>query len=157
MAVVYKVDFRTEPVKRALWKQYNEASTEAWQETGKMFHVDMRPRRFTESHGREAGYKKRKAKYTKRKFCEFGHKNPLERTGEVKRLVKSAKIVARGGTGQRGNQGGARVIYRGARKLNYINPHSDINMRAEFTRITEREAMTLGIAHGVRLKEKFKR
>ena len=145
-----------DPVGRSLRKRYREASHPAWEETGQQFHLQMRPKRFTETHAKEAKYKRRAAKYTNRKQRKFGHRNPLEYTGTTKALVRTARIKARGGTGQHGSRGGVQVIYRGGRQFNRKNPHSDIDMVDEFTRLTEREALLLGIAWETRFQARFR-
>ena len=155
MVFVQKTIVVGEPVGRSLRKRYREAALPSWEETGKQFHVQMRPNRFTHRHATEAGYKKRDPKYNRQKFKKYGHTYPLVKTGEVRSLVKTARIKARSGTGQANNQGGVKVTYRGARKLNFKNPHSDINMVEEFTTITEREALLLGIAWQARFQPRM--
>lgn len=144
-------------VGRSLRKKFGEASLPAWEETGKQFHTQYRPKRFTEEHARAARYGKRKESYLKRKERQFGHRDPLKFSGEVFRLTRTAGISARKGTGQIGNQGGVKVTYRGARKLNLRHPNSQIKMNEEFTRITRREATTLGLAFETRFKQRFER
>jgi hypothetical protein len=140
---------------RSLRKAYTEASEPSWEETGRTFHHQMRPARFTHKHAREAGYMKRKPGYEKRKFRRFGHTYPLVWSGEVKRLVATARIKARKGTGQAGNQGGVQVIYPGARKLNLRSKHTNIRMNEEFTRVTDREAGLLGLYFETRFSMRF--
>lgn len=140
---------------RSLRKRYTEASEPSWQEVGQTFHTKFRPNRFTEAHAIEAGYKARKLRYLKQKFRKFGHRNPLEYSGETKALVRTAHIKARKGTGAEGNRGGVKITYRGARKLNLRSKHSDINMADEFRRVTLRESMLLGIDYQTRFEARF--
>jgi len=126
-------------VPRGMRKVHNQASKKAWYATARRFHVEHRDDRFTKSHARKANYKKRSGErpgqspvgYTARKKRKFGHTRPLEFSGETRRAVRSANIVA--------TSKGGRVKYAGARKLNFRNPHSDIDMAAEFRRLIPEE------------------
>lgn len=144
-----------ENIGRSLRKAYTEASQPSWEETGRTFHSRMRPKRFTHAHAKAAGYMARKPGYEKRKFRKFGHTDPLVWSGEVKRLVASARVTARKGTGQVGNQGGVRVAYPGARKLNRRHADSKIEMQKEFTRVTDDEATELGRYFETRFSMRF--
>lgn len=146
---------RGQNVGRSLRKAYGEASEPSWEETGRKFHHQYRPKRFTHKHAREAGYMKRKPGYEKVKFRRFGHTYPLVFSGEVKRLVATARIKSRKGTGQAGNQGGVQVLYPGARKLNLRHKDSEIRMNQEFTRVTDHEATLLGLYFETRFSMRF--
>lgn len=143
-----------ENIGRSLRNRYVKASQPAWDETGQMFHLRYRPNRFTEAHAKEADYLKRKAKYTKQKYRKFGHTNPLEWSGELKRQTQTANIKVRKGVGTIGEQGGAEVAYR-ARIFNVRNKNTEINMRDEFRRLTDREAQLLGMYFTVRFESRF--
>lgn len=143
-----------ENIGRSLRKRYVEASEPSWDETGQHFHLQMRPKRFTPKHAKDAGYIKRKANYTKRKFKKFGHRNPLQWSGELKRQVQTANIKARSGTGRLGGQGGVSLTYR-ARVFNVRNPNTKINMADEFRRITDRESSLLGLYFQTRFESRF--
>ena len=153
--VLNSVKIYGENVGRSMRKQYVEASGPAWEEVGHDFHLRYRPKRFTRSHARAAGYEKRNRKYNDFKWRRFKHSNPLEKTGEVKRLVKTARVEARLGTGQEKNRGGVKVTYRGARKLNFKTRFTKINMVAEFTHVTERETQELGMNFQTRFEPRF--
>ncbi len=155
MAAVNAVKIHGENVGRSLRKKYGEASEPSWEETGRHYHIVYRPKRFTHAHARAAGYTPRKAAYNRRKLRKFGHTYPLVWAGEVKRLVASANITVRKGTGRLGSQGGVKVSYRGARKLNLRSRHTDINMADEFTRVTDQEATTLGQYWQARFQPRF--
>ena len=155
MPVSSAVKIHGENVGRSLRKKYAAASQPSWAETGQTFHIRYRPKRFTHKHASEAGYGRRKAGYNRRKLRKFGHTYPLVWSGEVKRLTQTARIAARKGTGRVGNQGGVKMTYRGARKLNLKHPKSDINTREEFTRVTDREAKTLGQYWQARFSPRF--
>lgn len=146
-----------ENVGRSLRRQFVEASRPSWDEVGLQFHLEMRPKRFTHAHATEAGYTPRTAKYTRQKFKKFGHTYPLVWSGEVRRLTATARITVRTGDGQLGNQGGAKVAYSGARKLNRYNPKSNVRMADEFKRVTDREADTLGKSWQSRFSSRFSR
>lgn len=135
------------PTPRKMRKVHNQAAKAAWVETGKTFHAEMRDDRFSVAHGKKAGYKPRKGEesgldrraffrsYTGRKLRRFHHRRPLEFSGETRRLVRMATISS--------TSKGGRVAYPGARKFNFRNPHSDINMAEEFRRLLPEETATL--------------
>ena len=129
---------------RSLRTAYTEASVPAWMDTGRNFHLQYRPKRFTHKHATEAGYAERKPKYVREKFRKYGHTYPLVKTGEARRLAATARITARAGTGQADNRGGTKIAYPSLRKLNFRSPHSDIHMAEEFRRVTDRESVLLG-------------
>ena len=140
---------------RSLRNDYVAASEPSWEETGRTFHHQYRPKRFTHKHAKEAGYMKRKPGYEKKKFRRFGHTYPLVWSGETKRLVATAHIKTRRGTGKFGNQGGVRVSYPGGRKLNLRHKNSKIRMNEEFTRIPDAEATLLGLYFETRFSMRF--
>lgn len=148
-----------EPIGRSLRKRYAEASLASWEDTGRVFHGQYRKKRFTKEHAREADYEKRKAKYVREKFRRFGHRDPLVKTGEAKRLSATARVKPRAGTGGKSkgqlNQGGVTITYRALRKLNFRNPHSSIDMADEFRRLTNREVMLLGLVFSTRFTPRF--
>lgn len=154
VAMQKMVRIHGENIGRSLRHKYAEASKPSWDETGQMFHLRHRPDRFTEDHAKEAGYLRRKAKYTKQKFQKFGHRNPLEWSGELKRQTQTAGIKVRQGTGTIGQQGGVEVVYK-ARAFNLRNKNTQINMRDEFQRLTDREAQLIGMYFTVRFESRF--
>lgn len=131
------------PVPRRLRKVYTEASKVSWVAAGTWWHVNRRDLRFSVSHGMKAGYEKRKgeqsgmsrrgffASYTGRKLRRWGHRRPLEFSGETRRLVRTASITS--------TSNSTRVAYPGARKFNFRNPRSTIRMADEFRRLTSDE------------------
>ena len=122
-------------VPRKLRKVYTRGSKVAWFEAGKHFHADMRDERFTEEHARKARYVKRSDKYTRYKEKKFGHRNPLEFSGQTRRLVRTSRISS--------TSKGSKVRYPGARKFNFRNPNSPIHMQKEFRRLTADEKRRL--------------
>ena len=129
---------------RNLRKVYTAAAKTTWKKVGLYFHKNLRDRRFTELHARQANYRRRKGEgmprdskgwrnsYTGRKFAKHGHTRPLEFSGETRRLVRSANISV--------TSKGAKVKYAGARKFNFKHPKSQIRMREEFSRVLSSEA-----------------
>lgn len=120
---------------RGMARRINGMKKIAWDETGVLFHVDMRDKRFTKAHARAAGYAPRKHRYTMRKLKAKKHALPLVWSGKTRRDVREASIVP--------NSKGVSVRYRGARALNFRHPKSEVRAAAEFTRITQDEANTL--------------
>ena len=153
--MISAVKVRGDNIGRSLREKYTLASEPSWEETGRTFHHQYRKKRFTHRHAKEAGYMKRKPGYEKIKFRRFGHTYPLVFSGEVQRLVATAHIKARKGTGQIGNQGGVRIAYPGARKLNLRSKHTKIRMNEEFTRIPDAEATLLGLYFETRFSMRF--
>jgi hypothetical protein len=134
-------------VPRRLSKVYTRESKASWYDTGKLFHGEMRDKRFTQEHARVARYVKRAGEeqglserafrrtYTGKKERKFGHRRPLEFSGETRRLVRTANISS--------TTKGASVRYPGARKFNFRNPHTTINKAKEFRHLTAAEKKTL--------------
>ena len=143
-----------QPMAKGLRRAFGNASKAAWEVTGQHFHDEMRDKRFTAEHAREAGYYKRKgeaqpegSKQFKRSY--FGRKfyapnrgggrnqaNPLEDSGETRDLVRNNYNI-------HATRGRVEVRYPGARKLNFRNPRSRIRMNEEFKRLTDSELTPL--------------
>ena len=120
---------------RGMARRMNPMKKVAWDETGMLFHVEMRDKRFSKAHARAAGYAPRKHSYTMRKLKEKKHALPLVWSGKTRRDVREANIVP--------NSKGCSVRYRGARALNFRHPKSQVRAAVEFTTITQAEANTL--------------
>lgn len=130
-------------VPRRMMKAHNAAAKTAWFSAGKLFHEAMRDARFTAEHARKAGYDKRKGEesgidtkaffrsYTGRKIRKWGHRRPLEWSGETRRKVRYANI--------NNTSKGCRVAYPGASKLNFRPKGGRINMADEFRRLLPTE------------------
>lgn len=128
---------------RGLKRAYNNASKNAWAQAGLYFHVTYRPRRFTEAHGKEAGYKPRDGEslpfgsvdfwksYTGKKWKKYHHRHPLEYSGATKSAANVATIAS--------TSKGARVKYPRVRVFNF-RPY----MQEEFRRILPAEARHIG-------------
>lgn len=128
------------PTPRGFAKIINQAKREAWEETGAYFHDNMRDNRFTHAHATKAGYGQRKRRYTFRKFKEEGHTRPLEKSGETREGVARYGTLRATATSKSSQ---LRIAYPGARKFNFRNPNSQINMADEFTTVTQEEANKL--------------
>jgi hypothetical protein len=121
--------------------RHNRAKRVAFQATGELYHKKYTPRRFTTSHARAAGYRKRKGEdlafgtkaywksYMGRKRRR-GHQLPLVWSGVTRRRARSANITV--------TNNAVRVRYR----LNVLNFHPDL--RLEFLKILPAEAISLG-------------
>lgn len=149
------------PIKRGFKKTFNAASKRAWYRTAEYFHNNLKDKRFTHEHAREAGYIRRrgelippgtrefKRSYTGQKLRYFGHTNPLMKSGKTKRATQipsSIKSTSKGG----------KVSYR-AGTLNYKHPKSKIRMHEEFRRITSRENTELANVYDKFLDEELER
>lgn len=132
-------------VPRNMRRIFGHLQKAAWQVTAEAFHEHYRDLRFTEAHGRAAGYSPRKGEgtsgkafwrsYAGRKRKKFGHSRPLEWSGETRRAVAMANVTT--------TRTHARIAYPGARKLNFRHPKSDIRMSQEFTKILPSESADL--------------
>jgi hypothetical protein len=120
---------------RGMARRMNAMKKVAWDETGLLFHVEMRDKRFSKAHARAAGYAPRTHAYTMRKLKAKKHALPLVWSGKTRRDVREASIAPTS------NQ--VKVRYRGARALNFRNPKSQVRAAVEFTTITQAEANTL--------------
>ena len=120
------------PTPRKMRKSMTTAKRHGWREASFHFHANLRDKRFTQEHAREAGYLRRSKEYTERKQQLFGHRNPLEFTGETRRAVRMGRVSSTTKLG--------RIAYPGARKFNFRNSRSQIRMQLEFRKITRREA-----------------
>ena len=120
---------------------------EAWYDPGKEWHENLRPKHFTKEGEREYGYEPRSGEesgqsgkafwrsYTGRKLKKFGHTLPLVYSGDLRDRSRVARIE--------NNPTGVKVVLTRANKANFHNPHSNIDMRAELTRISIDEAHQL--------------
>jgi hypothetical protein len=136
------------PTPGILAKQRGRIQKACFYKIGVHWHRHYRPKHFTREASSIYGgvYKPRRGEsgnehprgfrrsYTGRKLRRFGHTNPLVFTGESRRLAKIQDV--------RATSKGNRVVYH-ARKLNFKNRHSQINMREEATVVRESEATKL--------------
>jgi hypothetical protein len=146
--IVYKITDRG-ATPRKLRKHLTAAKLVAWQAAGDRFHNEFRDRRFTQSHGRKAGYAPRrgdaisptakgwKRTYIGKKFTLFGHRRPLEFTGEVRREVATKRMDV--------TTRSCVLRYPGARKLNFKHPNSVVRAADEFMRVLPSEVAEISL------------
>jgi len=147
------------PTPRGMKRAYNNHSKAAWQSTGMLFHREMRDKRFTRAHGREAGYQKRQGEepgltraeffrsYTGRKLRKHSHMRPLEFSGETRRAIRTASISA--------TSKGSRVRYPGARKFNFRRTSAAPKMADEFRKLLPDEIQKLAAHYDETLDDKL--
>lgn len=82
------------PTPDVMAKQHNAISKQSWDGLGYVWGEEFRPKHFTEAGASEYGYRPRTAEYEKKKQRMFGHKNPLEYTGETKRKTEHYRVSA---------------------------------------------------------------
>lgn len=128
---------------RRLAKVYTASSKAAWSASAKYYHLKFRPLRFTQAHGKAAGYAKRSGddisygskafwrSYVGRKIRKFKHNHPLEWSGKTRRGSAFANIAT--------TRVQAKVKYPQVRVLNF-KPH----LQAEFRRLLPSELPQLG-------------
>jgi len=121
---------------------------DAWHDVGVHWHRAQRPKHFTRAGAREYGYLPRKGEpgnphpkgfwssYMGRKQRLMRHQRPLEFSGELKNLSRVRRIL----TSATSNKSRLRIQMPAARKANFRHPRSRINMRAELTTVSPREA-----------------
>lgn len=127
-------------------RELNNEKKGTWKKTGVYWHRKFREKHFTAAGAREYGYYARKGEkmakgskaykrsYTGQKERQFGHTRPLEFSGASRQLTRIRDV--------RSTSKGVRVVLR-APTFNYRHPKSRINMRAEMTRVSLREADAL--------------
>ncbi|MHC4616384.1 MAG: hypothetical protein ACYTEQ_01390 [Planctomycetota bacterium] len=82
--------------------EFNNVRREVMLAVALHWHDEIAPRHFEVSATARYGYKKRSRRYTRRKQKRFGHRRPLEYTGESKDRIlnPTAVIVKQTKTGQ---------------------------------------------------------
>lgn len=144
------------PTPRGMQRTWNASSKVAFLEAAEFFDDHLRDRRFTHTHARAAGYKRRKGElqpegsksfrrsYTGRKKRQFGHTRPLEFSGKTRDRLRS-------GGRRTSTSKGARISYHQASVFNFRHPKSQIDMAAEFRTILPEENQQLALAYDRRL------
>lgn len=132
------------PTPRITKKRFNELIKAANRDMGIYWWRMMRPKHFTHAGAREYGYTPRKGErgggrpfrgsYTAKKLRAFGHTKPLVFTGTSQKLAGIRDVRA---TFKK-----TRVVIH-ARALNFRSAGSQVDMRAEMTAISAKEATTL--------------
>lgn len=141
-------------VPRRLMGAYNRATKEAWSNTGRYYHVNLRPKRFTKAHGDKAGYRKRSGEnlpygsrgfwrsYYGRKIREKHTNAPFVWSGRSRQAMQMARIV--------GTKNLARVTYSGARVFNFHHW-----MNNDFRKILPEEAQELARVFDLELNKEL--
>lgn len=120
---------KPQELRRAV-KQQLQAVADAW-------HSNILPRHFKRGAKQRYGYQERKASYNKRKEKRYGHRRPLEYTGQLKRQVlRKARIS---GTSKR-----ATVSMDAPRYMYQYKPGAP-DKAAEITAVTQDEAESMAI------------
>jgi hypothetical protein len=136
----------------------------AWVKVGELWHREMRPKHFTQAGAREYDYAPRSGEpgnphpqgfwqsYTGRKQRYQRHTRPLEWSGELKELTRARRIDAKAFR----KRSKMRVIMPQARKANFRHPASEVNMREELTRVSEREVPELVEEHNETMSDRLR-
>jgi len=137
----------------------------AWTEVGEDWHSRLRPKHFTAAGGREYGYLPRKgdpgnpgrkgffSTYMGRKTRSKHHRRPLVWSGELEDATRGRRIETRAFT----TRSRLRVVMPQARKANWRNPHSRIDMGAELTTISAAEVPELVGIHNRSMQARLRR
>jgi hypothetical protein len=127
---------------RSIAALHREAAKGAYAAAGEDYHRELRPKRFTREHAKEAGFQPRAGEnlawgskafwksYTGRKLKKYGHTLPLVFTGRTRDRAQMATITSTSNRGQ--------VKYQ-VNVLNYI-PWA----QREFVKVLPRELEYLG-------------
>lgn len=132
-------------------REWNDVRRGAWEAVAKHWSERFRPKHFTVAGAKEYGYLPRSGEasgigskaywrsYTGRKKRKLGHTRPLVYSGELEALSRQYRADIVVST----NRSRCRVVLTAANKANWRNPHSQINMRDELTRVSPAEAAEL--------------
>lgn len=147
-------------VPRRFGKVHTHASRRSWRAAAWNFHEHRRDLRFSAEHGKAAGYSPRKGEqaglsgkdfwrsYTGKKMRIYGHRRPLEFTGETRKAVRTATITF--------TSKSARVKYPGAAKLNFRHPKSQVRAADEFRRLIPSDASSMAHAYDQTYDREFR-
>ncbi|MFZ5785120.1 MAG: hypothetical protein ACOY3Y_01650 [Acidobacteriota bacterium] len=146
-------------------REWNQVKREAWQDVAEYWHEELLPKHFTAAGAKEYDYTPRRGEmsgtsakrffrsYTGRKQKQKGHRNPLVWSGELRDRSRTRRIQ----TFATSSQSGVRIYLSAAQKANWKNPHSDIDMADELTRISSQEYDLLTRMFAEKLEEKLAR
>ena len=105
---------------------------------GNYWHDHFRAKHFTPAGAREYGYQPRNVGYMIKKAKKWGHRNPLEWSGESKSQSRVKDIRATSTSAR------ARVrVVMHMPKLNFIPRGGSINMNDDMTRVSQAEVAKL--------------
>ena len=145
---------------------FNASSKLAWADTATHFHAHLREKRFTPEHAEKANFAKRRGQNMSpsdkgyyRQYYGYklrnprlgggaGKANPLWKSGDTRKAVRSVQISS--------TSKGGRAAYSGANVFNYRNPKSRIRMNEEFRRIVPDEAIELAGVYDASLDDHLK-
>lgn len=88
--------------------EYPRRATDAFAAAAEAFAEQVIPKHFTDAGAGEYNYEQRDSGYEGRKVKAFGHRRPLEFTGETRRRALSANIRRLGHTKR--TVGGAQIV-----------------------------------------------
>jgi hypothetical protein len=119
---------------------WNNVQKHAFEQAARLWRDEHLPKHFTTRGAKLYGYEPRSGEgksgkafwrsYSGRKKKYLGHMRPLVFSGESRRRALGSRTKATSKYG---------AVPINAPALSYKNPHSDIDMRSEVTRITEAE------------------
>jgi hypothetical protein len=120
----------------------------AWEQVGRKWHLEMRPKHFTKEGAKEYFYEPRQGEsqgtggkkfwssYTGQKKRKFGHTLPLVWTGETRDMSRTANITA--------TSRGVRIKYSLPMHVNFTPKGHRHPMVQEFLAVSDRERTELG-------------
>ena len=127
----------------------------AWMAVGETWHKQILPKHFTPAGAKEYRYKKRTAKYQRRKLRKFGHQDPLVFTGRLRSEVSYRyRVIATAG---RGTKGKVKVRLYGPRYLFAYHKGLQVDKADELTRLSRADVRKLGRAMDAILKKEIER
>lgn len=154
MIIVKQTIQRDPTISHKVWK---EISKNAWLAAGEFWHRFILRKKFTDQAKAEYNYQPRqqdrfvtdksghrlKARgYESKKAIRFGHRRPLEYTGELKRMVMRIRDVSSIGDGKAA--GGTKIALHGPQYLyQYRKNLSQPDKARELAAISEADASTL--------------
>lgn len=152
------------PTPRLMLRQQNNVSREAASDLAIFWHDNYVRKHFTQAGATEYGYAPRKGQpgnphpkgfrrsYTGRKLALKGHTRPLVWSGSSYLLV----IASRNNVTATAKKGAATARLRmNAPTLNFRNPHSRVDPRAELTTVSSREGAEMGVQGGTYLQQRY--
>lgn len=134
MARLVTISVEYDGVPRIGRREINREVKIAYKGMAETWHSQFRDKHFRATAFGEYGYTSRSRKYEAFKKRVAGHKRPLEFSGESRRLSRSKRIQA--------TSKGASVVMP-VRAFNFRAKGSKVDMRREFTTVTDREQSTL--------------
>jgi hypothetical protein len=136
MSITLKLELKQKGLTgEQLRAQLIEIKSIGYRKLGERFHRVNLPRRFTWSGGRMLGYARRSPKYTKKKFKQLGHGDPLRWSDVSRKLATSIEDIRVKSSTTRTE---VRIVIH-ARGLNRRHKKSSIRMQDEVRSVAQRE------------------